>query len=130
MWTLILNFLEELGMALLGPFFQTITKVLQGAGVANADLSMIQTLINQVEADPNYAGNPEAQAFAVKSAVDTYLKDNELKLSQDAVNTVIALATHHAHTTAPAAAATSPASSSSSAAQPQAAATEEPAKAS
>ncbi len=95
---ILIEFLERLGMALLGSFFATATQTAQDTGIDSTALQFISETVSQAETDPTLTDG-DSRYNAVFTKVVQYLSDRGIDTSIAFVESIIGLAVHHNHVT-------------------------------
>lgn len=100
MWTLILDFLLQLGLGVLGLLFKSVAVAVQNSGLDATAIDYISGLVTSAEGN-SVLDTSEKKFQWVYTTSLKYLKENDITIAMSLLNAVIELAVHHQHHPAP-----------------------------
>jgi len=96
MWVLILDFLMQLGLGVLGVFFRSLSVAAQANGLDSKAIDYIDGLVTSAEGNSTLDTSEKKYQWVYEQAVQ-YLHDNGIVIAMTLLNSIIELAVHNLH---------------------------------
>jgi len=96
MWILILDFLMQLGLGVMGVFFHSLAQAAQVSGLDSKAIDYFDGLVTSAEGNSALDTSEKKYQWVYEQATK-YLSDNGITIAMTLLNSIIELAVHNLH---------------------------------